>query len=59
MKFIYSKPPKKVAKMPCQNCGKMVNVMVPFYGCIFCSECMKGESYETADAAEFKRYVIE
>jgi hypothetical protein len=24
---------------PCQNCGKMVKVMLPFIGCIFCSDC--------------------
>ena len=44
-----------IAKLPCQNCGKLVIVHIPFYGCIFCSECMKDESYETADAPEFKR----
>ena len=41
-------------EIPCQNCGKLVLVAVPFYGCVFCSECMQGESYETADAPEFK-----
>lgn len=44
----------KTAKLNCQNCGKEVEVIVPFFGCVFCPECMKGESYETADAAEFK-----
>ena len=45
-------------KLPCQNCGKLVDVCLPFYGCVFCSECMKGESYETADAPEFKERVV-
>lgn len=45
----------KMSEMPCQNCGKMVCVMLPFYGCIFCEDCVGGESYETADAAEFKQ----
>lgn len=44
----------KTEELPCQNCGKLVLVTVPFYGCIFCSECIESESYETADAPEFK-----
>lgn len=45
-------------ELPCQNCGKLVWVTLPFYGCVFCSDCMKGESYETADAPEFKRKFV-
>ncbi len=40
--------------MSCQSCGEQVYVQLPFYGCVFCSECIGGESFETADAAEFK-----
>ena len=46
--------PKKLIEAECQNCGKKVMVPSPFYGCVFCSDCMGGESYETADAPEFK-----
>lgn len=45
----------KMSELPCQNCGKLVRVMLPFYGCVFCEDCASGESYETADAPEFKR----
>ena len=44
-------------KLPCQNCGELVEVCLPFYGCVFCSECKRGESYETADAPEFKKKI--
>jgi len=46
---------KEAAELPCQNCGELVWVTVPFYGCVFCPDCMQGESYESADAPEFKR----
>ena len=42
------------AEVLCQNCGKPVWVILPFYGCVFCSDCMQSQSYETADAPEFK-----
>jgi hypothetical protein len=57
-KFWFDKSGKevkaKIAEIPCQNCGTLVNVRLPFYGCVFCSDCMKFESFETADAPEFK-----
>ena len=55
-KFVFTKKgePIETADLPCQNCGKIVTVKVPFYGCIFCADCMKTQSYETADAPEFK-----
>ena len=44
-------------EIPCQNCGKLVSVILPFYGCVFCDECAKGQSYEAADAPEFKEKI--
>ena len=35
---------RTLSEIPCFNCGKLVSVMLPFYGCIYCSECMKGGS---------------
>ena len=29
---------------PCWNCGKPVLITVPFYGCIYCSDCSGGRS---------------
>ena len=31
-----------LAECPCQSCGKMVTIMVPFLGCVFCQECIEG-----------------
>ena len=44
---------QKLGEAECQNCGKMVQIILPFYGCVFCVDC-QGESYVTADASEFK-----
>jgi len=40
---------RTLSEVPCFNCGKLVSVMLPFYGCIFCSDCMKGGAYSSAD----------
>lgn len=53
--FKKSKEQIKFVEGQCQNCGKKVMVPSPYYGCVFCSDCKKTESYETADAPEFKR----
>ena len=34
----------KIVKMPCENCGKIVKIIVPFVGCVFCNDCMRGDS---------------
>ena len=47
----------ETAQIPCMNCGKMVTVTLPFYGCIYCAECMEGQdsiSY-TAATEQFTR----
>ena len=53
--FKKSEEPVELVEAECQNCGKKVMIALPFYGCVFCSDCKKGESYETADAPEFKQ----
>ena len=56
MKGIYTCSPKrKIGKVPCQNCGVLVDVMLPFIGCVSCEECQDAINNITADAAEFKR----
>ena len=35
---------RKAVALPCQNCGKLVVVMTPFVGCVFCSDCVGGRS---------------
>lgn len=52
--YIYNETGQKLTELPCQNCGELVSVLAPFYGCVFCVDCMKTESYESADAPEFK-----
>ena len=31
--------------IPCQNCGKPVQVLPGFIGCVFCSECMRSTGW--------------
>ena len=26
-------------KIPCYNCGKLVDIWLPYYGCVFCEDC--------------------
>ena len=40
-----------IGQLPCQNCGRLVTVILPFLGCVFCSDCMKGDS-GTNDGSE-------
>lgn len=28
------------ADIPCFSCGALVHVMLPFYGCVYCRDCM-------------------
>ena len=44
----------KLVNAPCQNCGKMVQVMIPFVGCVFCSDCARGTSIYEANSEDFK-----
>jgi len=37
---------REVGEVPCQNCGRLVAVIVPFLGCVFCSECMESDKEE-------------
>jgi len=46
-----------IGSLPCQNCGKIVVVVLPFYGCVFCDDCMKGNGSYEANASEFKERV--
>ena len=34
----------QTAEVPCQNCGGLVTVSLPFIGCVFCSDCMQSDS---------------
>lgn len=34
----------KVISAPCQNCGRLVKIIVPFIGCVFCGDCMGSQS---------------
>lgn len=34
----------KTAEIPCQNCGRLVTVTLPFIGCVFCGDCIKADS---------------
>jgi len=38
------KQEKLLGQAPCQNCGKMVTIMLPFLGCVFCGDCNTADS---------------
>ena len=40
----FSKQERTLGEAPCQNCGKMVTIMLPFVGCVFCEDCARGDS---------------
>jgi len=33
------------AEVPCQGCGKLMTVALPFIGCPFCNDCMQSKAY--------------
>jgi hypothetical protein len=42
----------KLAKIPCQGCGKLITIAVPFNGCPFCSNCITPHSW-TGNTEDF------
>lgn len=47
----------KLVEANCFSCGKPVMIVVPFYGCVYCSDCIKSESTinYSATTEDFKR----
>jgi len=55
--YYQAKQPKpRIGQLPCQNCGRMVPVILPFLGCVFCSECAKGVA--ASDSEHFHKQEI-
>jgi len=46
---------KRIAELPCQNCGRLVTVILPFVGCVFCADCAKGDSSGDASSEQIQR----
>ena len=44
----------QTSEVPCQNCGRLVLVLLPFVGCVFCADCMMADSSWEANAPEFQ-----
>ncbi len=42
---------KVLGTVPCFSCGKKVQVMLPYIGCIYCEECMKSFSWSGGSIA--------
>ena len=40
----YQLTKRQLGEAACQNCGKLVRVLLPFTGCVFCSKCMQASS---------------
>ena len=37
----------------CQNCGKMVIIILPFMGCVFCGDCFSNDSGQNDGTEDF------
>lgn len=37
----------ELGELPCQSCGTLVSVWLPFHGCVFCPECSGSKGYFT------------
>ena len=35
----------KIVNIACFCCGKLVQVMLPFYGCVYCSDCISNDKF--------------
>ena len=44
----------ELGEAPCQNCGILVTILLPFVGCVFCSDCIKADSSYEATAENFQ-----
>jgi hypothetical protein len=44
----------ELGKAPCQNCGRLVIIVLPFVGCVFCGDCNKEDTWNGADSEYFK-----
>jgi len=47
------KQERTLGEAPCQNCGRMVAVMLPFIGCVFCGDCAKNDSGQYDGTEDF------
>jgi len=52
----------KIIKVPCQNCGKLVEVTLNengyYVGCVFCNDCMRGQSWSAGTESFSKERVF-
>ena len=44
---------RSMGQVPCQNCGKLVTISLPFLGCVFCRDCMMGDSGQYDGTEDF------
>lgn len=40
----YFSKSEQTAEVPCQNCGRLVTISLPFIGCVFCSDCIDNDT---------------
>ncbi|KKL57202.1 hypothetical protein LCGC14_2237810 [marine sediment metagenome] len=44
---------KTLGESPCQNCGRMVTIILPFVGCVFCGDCAGADSGQYDGTEDF------
>lgn len=42
-----------LSEAPCQNCGRMVTIMLPFIGCVFCRDCVGADTGNNDGTEDF------
>ena len=54
---VYRCPVKRSEQttLPCESCGRSVVVTLPFTGCVYCSDCMRGGVWEASSEGFHKR----
>jgi hypothetical protein len=40
---------RRWGEIPCQSCGEIVSVMLPFAGCAFCANCSAANQYSYSE----------
>jgi len=43
---------KRVVQVPCMSCGRLVTIVVPFIGCVFCGDCITPRTWQTQASTE-------
>ena len=46
-------PERKLVWTQCQSCGKSVQIIIPFIGCVYCDDCSESNNSISIGSEEF------